>query len=161
MEAVERIIVAGVVATAALLAGCTTAAARPAAKIRVLASGTHSGVRHQEYYALHDVTDFRNWWQRAYSSRATAPALPQVDFSKDMVVVVFMGEKSHGGYSLHVDKVTDTADSYDVEITVNIPGSGCRTTQALIQPFEFVAVPDSGNKFVNWKVQQHYQTCES
>ncbi|MGH8400627.1 MAG: protease complex subunit PrcB family protein, partial [Gammaproteobacteria bacterium] len=135
--------------------------AQPAVEIRVLASGTHSGVRHQEYHALHDVADFRSWWQRAYSSQATAPALPQVDFTKDMVIAVFMGERSHGGYSLHVDKIADTADTFDVEITVNIPGSDCRTTQALTQPFEFVAVPDSGNKSVNWNVQQHYQACKS
>ena len=145
-----------------MLAACDKAPVKPdaPAPVRILAKGLHSGVKRQEYYDLHKASDFAVWWHRAYATRSYKPTLPDVDFSKDMVIAVFMGEKTHGGYSIAVTNVQVAADNYDVEITVTVPGPGCRTTQALTQPFEFVAVPDSDGKFVNWKVRQYLLTCQ-
>lgn len=147
-------------ALALTLFACARLAVKPDASIRILGKGLHSGVKLQEYHDLHNAADFAVWWHRTYATRGDVPALPDVDFSKQMVIAVFMGEKPHGGYSIAVTRVRTTADNYDVEITVTAPGPGCRTTQAFIEPYEFVAVPDSNGKFVNWKVQQNYLACK-
>ena len=142
-----------------LLAGCASLGGH--SDMQLLASGTHSGVKEQEYHDLHNAKDFQTWWNKAYSSYSEVPALPSVDFTKNMVVAAFMGEKSHGGYSIRVENIEQTPDAYNVNIRINIPGQGCRTTQDVVQPFEFVVVPDNKGAFINWNVKQSYKECGS
>lgn len=149
----------GAAALALLLAGCASLGGP--SNVRELASGVHSGVMQQEIHDLHNVKDFQAWWNKAYSSYATVPALPAVDFTKDMVVAAFLGEKSHGGFTMRIVKADQTADAYNVDIDVSIPGSTCHAVQMKTEPFLFVAVPDNKGKFINWNVKQTYKDCSS
>jgi PrcB C-terminal len=142
---------------ALLLAGCASLGGN--SNVQRLASGNHSGVKDQQYHDLHNAKDFQTWWNKAYSSYSDIPALPQVDFTKNMVIAAFMGEKSHGGFTLHVDSINQTPDAYNVNIKISIPGTGCRTPEEFIQPFEFVVVPNNNGAFINWNVEQHNQVC--
>ena len=144
-----------------MLSACASTTVKPDAPIRILAKGLHSGIKHQEYHDVHNAADLATWWHRAYAGHGYIPKLPDVDFSKDMVIAVFMGEKSHGGYNIAVTNVQSADHNYNVQITVTAPGPGCRTTQAFVQPFEFVAVPDSDGKFVNWQVRQQFLSCKN
>lgn len=156
----NRILIA--VSMVALLGGCASADSAsdaPPVVVQVLASGSHSGVKDQEYHDLHTAGDFQIWWNKAYATYSTAPALPQVDFTKDMVIAAFMGEKSHGGYTLDIESVQQTPNAYNVLVRITIPGDYCHTTQALVQPFEFVVVPNNNGVFINWNVTQSRKAC--
>ncbi|HET7395645.1 MAG TPA: protease complex subunit PrcB family protein [Gammaproteobacteria bacterium] len=147
------------IAMTVICAGCASLGG--SSNVRELATGDHSGVDTQEVHDLHNVKDFQTWWNKAYASFSTVPALPQVDFTKDMVVAAFLGEKAHSGFTMRVVKVDETPDAYNVEINVKIPGDTCHATQMKTQPFEFVAVPDNKGKFINWNVKQSYKDCSS
>ncbi|HET7922089.1 MAG TPA: protease complex subunit PrcB family protein [Gammaproteobacteria bacterium] len=147
----------GGAALALLLAGCASLGGD--SNVQLLASGSHSGVKEQEYHDLHNAKDFQTWWNKAYSSYSEVPALPQVDFSKNMVIAAFMGEKSHGGYTIRIHDIELTPDAYNVDIRITIPGNKCRASQAIIQPFEFVVVPNNNGQFINWNVKQSNKPC--
>lgn len=156
MKKVIKAIVAGA-ALAFALAGCASLNGNP--DVQSLAMGTHSGVKDQQYHDIHNVKDFQTWWNKAYSTYSEVPALPTVDFNKNMVVAAFMGEKNHGGFTIRVESIKQAPDSYDVNIKISIPGQGCRITQDTVQPFEFVAVPNNKGAFINWNVEQHTRVC--
>jgi hypothetical protein len=139
------------------LAGCASMGGD--SNMDLLASGSHSGVKDQEYHDLHNVKDFQTWWNKAYSTYSEVPPLPKVDFTKNMVIAAFMGEKSHGGYSMRVEDIQQTPDAYNVNISISIPGQGCRTTQDTVQPFQFIVVPNNNGTFINWNVKQGYKVC--
>ena len=65
-----------------------------------------------------------------------------VDFSTGKVLLVDMGMRSNGGYSISVTSVHANTDGF---VTANVellkPGSRCFTTQALTNPYQFVYIP--------------------
>jgi hypothetical protein len=68
-------------------------------------------------------------------------AIEDVDFSEESVVVVALGERRTGGYSVEVESVVATDDGVVVRYVEGAPGPGCMTTQALTQPYRIIAIP--------------------
>lgn len=70
----------------------------------------------------------------------TAP--PDVDFERDMVVLVALGERGSGGHAVRVEGVSGgSAGSVTVHVTRTAPGPMCMTTQAVTSPVDVVRVP--------------------
>lgn len=79
-------------------------------------------------------------WQTLHGG-TPAERAPTVDFARDMVVLVALGEASTGGYDVHIDDVTPESGGAVVRYTVTEPGPGCMTTQAITAPADVVRVP--------------------
>jgi PrcB C-terminal len=67
--------------------------------------------------------------------------VPTVDFSRQMVVLIALGQRSTGGYSLRFDGLSSDAGTTVVRYTLTSPGPGCMAAQVLSSPVELVAVP--------------------
>lgn len=156
MNKTIKAVIGGAVLTL-VLTGCASMGGD--SNVQVLASGSHSGVKEHEYHDLHNAKDFQTWWSKAYSTYSDVPPLPTVDFTKNMVIAAFMGEKTHGGYTLRVENVEQTLDAYNVKIKISIPGNNCRASQDIVQPFEFVVVPNNNGVFINWNEEQTNKIC--
>jgi hypothetical protein len=81
-------------------------------------------------------------WAEAWA-RITGPArpAPAVNFAREMVVLVAMGERPTGGYVITVDGVYDADGRLYAEVKEASPGPLCGTTEALTQPIDAVRVP--------------------
>lgn len=69
--------------------------------------------------------------------------LPQehtVDFSTKRAVLLDLGQRNTGGYSIAASEVQEFSDSVMVSITITKPGSNCAVTQAFTSPFQFIEV---------------------
>ena len=60
---------------------------------------------------------------------------PTVDFSKSQVVVLFMGTKKSGGYSISIENVVEVDDKIFVYQKVSTPKPGDMVTMALTNPY--------------------------
>jgi hypothetical protein len=74
--------------------------------------------------------------------------LPEVDFTHDMVIAVFSGQKPRGGYSTRIDAINETDTEYHVLITELRPSDECITTQEISSPLAIVKVAKSNKKVV-------------
>lgn len=72
-----------------------------------------------------------------YSSRAPAT----VDFAAGRVLLVDMGRRNTGGYSIVVTSVSSGRNSVVANIQLTKPGESCITTQAITNPYQFVFIP--------------------
>src|SRR5690349_22975578 len=69
---------------------------------KTIAKGLRSGIREPSQIAVRSQSEWQKLW-RQHSSASTAPApLPTVDFDKEIVVAVFLGEKPSGGYGVEI-----------------------------------------------------------
>ena len=73
-------------------------------------------------------------------------SVPAVDFGKNNVVALFMGQKSTGGYSINVRKVTVEDDTATVEALETSPEG--MATMALTAPYCIVVIPKTANVVV-------------
>ena len=103
-------------------------------------SATTSGFTGPEQLVLRDPAAWQAAWSRLHEGMV-APPLPAVDFTREMVVLLALGERSSGGYQIRFDGITVAGANATVRFTITEPGTGCMTTQAMTAPVDIVRVP--------------------
>lgn len=102
---------------------------------------TYSGVREPLERVIRDHATWRDMWAAIWGSMVPERPLPEVDFTRDMVVVVALGERRTGGYNVLVSSAWETEGRVTVEARTRMPGTACFVTQAFTYPLDAVRVP--------------------
>jgi len=132
----------GVASFLLLLASCTACAATAATMpFATLAKGLASGVGQPTQIVVRSQTDWAALWSRHMRTQIAPPPPPSVDFSRDMVLALFMGERPTGGYAIEVTRIERTDHGLSVHYLTSRPDPSAMQTQALTQPFHLVTVP--------------------
>jgi hypothetical protein len=132
-----------------LLASCAACAALTVTvQFSTLDKGLISGVREPTQVVVRTRDDWAALWGR--HMQIQAPEAPPVDFSRDMVVALFMGERPTGGYRIEITRVERTDSGLSVHYRSQAPDPETMVSQALTQPFHLVAIArdDSSVVFV-------------
>jgi hypothetical protein len=82
-----------------------------------------------------DAEEFQKMWREIYRARFPRPDIPDVDFSKEMIIAVFMGQQPTSGYSVEIVEVTEYADKIEVQIVKHRPAPDDVVTEATTSPF--------------------------
>jgi len=91
--------------------------------------------------AVLDTADWDTIWRRIVGLSSTAP-LPSVDFSREMLLVVGMGQAPCMGYEINVDTVFRDKDKriYAV-VRERHHGAGCGCLNEVVSPVDVIKVP--------------------
>lgn len=100
-----------------------------------------SQLRQPERLVIRDQAAWVAAWSSLWPAFAPIPAPPNVDFSREMIVFVALGERPTGGYSILVDSAAASARGVTVWIGTSSPGLHCVTTQAFTQPVDIARLP--------------------
>lgn len=106
-----------------------------------LANGHNSALRGKTEEVLRNAADWKKLWDKHSSNVFPQPALPKVDFSKEMVVAVSLGARSSGGYSVSITSIVDDGTNIVVTYKEAKPDPNGPSTAAITHPFVFVKVP--------------------
>jgi hypothetical protein len=110
------------------------------------------------------ITDAAHWqsvWEKLHAGQTPIPSPPAVDFAQEAVVLVAIGQQPNGGHSVQIDSVNRAgSDSILVRATHRIPGPGCSTTQALVEPVDLARIPRPSGP-VGFVIQVATYSCES
>ena len=118
---------------------------------KTIAKGLRSGIREPSQIAIRSQTEWQKLW-RQHSSVSTAPApLPTVDFDKEIVAAVFLGEKPSGGYGIEISSAEVVGSSLTVFVKETSPKPGAIVTQAINQPFHIVRIETAGVETVSFR----------
>ena len=100
-----------------------------------------SGLTEPQQVVIRDVEQWRQTWNAIWQHSSPRPAVPEIDFSRDMLIVVALGERPTGGYSIFIDAASAGADRLAISIRSVSPGDGCAVTLAQTQPVDVARVP--------------------
>lgn len=106
-----------------------------------LAKGFQSGVREPAQVVIRSRDDWVAFWGRHTRTQAGPPALPSVDFSREMIAALFMGERGTGGYEIEITRVERAGSGLAVHYRSRGPTPGAMLTQTLTQPFHLIKLP--------------------
>lgn len=125
--------------------GTSTAPAnRPASQDvvwEVMGQGNQAvGFEDQRFLLVQGESTLRTLWNRAHGSQLQVPRVPEVDFSRETVLALFLGTKPTGGFGLEVERVTLVQGELFVDVRTVEPGPDAITTQALTSPWVMVRV---------------------
>jgi hypothetical protein len=80
-------------------------------------------------------------WDKLWTSHGGDRKKPEVDFSKEMVVGVFMGSRPSAGYTITIKSTVSKDGNLIVNYEEKKPGQGTLTAQILTAPYHLVTVP--------------------
>ncbi len=100
--------------------------------------GDHSGVQAEGGRVVRSPAAWEALWAEHAAGRVPAPPLPPVDFSREMVLAYFLGEKPTAGYAVEIREIAVSEGRVLVHVAVTTPPAGAPVLQVLTQPFHIV-----------------------
>ena len=79
-------------------------------------------------------------WKALWNGHAPMEKMPDVDFSKNMIVGIFLGTKPSGGHDVEIVGVRTQDKDLIVEYVQKQPGRGTMAAQMLTAPYHLVSV---------------------
>lgn len=109
-------------------------------ELSTLDQGVKSGVREELRLVLRDPHEWQELWRRHTAGQFSPSPPPVVDFTREMVIAVFLGEKTTAGYTVEVVEARMLEDTLHVRVKVASPPPGVFLLPVLTQPFHIVKV---------------------
>jgi len=105
--------------------------------MKTIDKGDHSNMDDAKQAAVKTTEAWKQLWQQHSPDRP----LPAVDFTKEMVVGVFMGSRPSAGYTLEIVSAIEASGTLVVRYSEASPSRGTMTAQVITSPYHLVAVP--------------------
>lgn len=114
--------------------------ASSSAGFRLLRDISSSSIRYPVRIVLSDSASFSQWWQLAKNDpHFDTTSAPLVDFSKQMVVLIGMGEG--GVVDMKVTAVDSTGGVLRIHVSMSAPENGCDFPAVVSAPVQIIQVP--------------------
>jgi hypothetical protein len=133
------------VATFIALAGCsTTRTGSDGAKVLTFETilkrdgGYTEALKERREVVINSSSEFTALWDELHAGEQPRPAAPTVDFNRNSVVAVILGERNTGGYAVEITSIIASNGDATVIVTERRPGRGCFVSEALTTPAHLV-----------------------
>jgi protease stability complex PrcB-like protein len=93
-------------------------------------------------------------WAALWRSHAPDRPLPAVDFSKDMVVAIFLGSRPSAGYSVEITGVKKANGAVVVQYHEAKPRADAVTAQVITAPYHLVVIPRPAGDVIFEKMER-------
>jgi PrcB C-terminal len=111
---------------------------------QTIVKGYRSGVRESLQTAARNQAEWDSLWKK-HSVETNPPPPPFVDFKKQIVVAVFLGEKPTGGYDVEIVRAEQSDGALVLHYREKNPLPGSIAIQALTQPFHIIQIVRDDN----------------
>jgi len=139
----------------AMLVSCTsTKSSKQQIKninFKELANETHGGFHTSKFLVIKEKQGTLDVYNQVNKIRKPSFDIPKIDYKKQYLLALFMGEKSTGGYAISVEYIQESPNKITVFIKEQIPEG--MTTMAITSPFCFVLMDKSDKEIVFEKVK--------
>jgi hypothetical protein len=119
----------------------------PSPAPRTIEKGDQSNIESAKQVLVRTEAELRQLWQQHAPDRP----MPKVDFSREMVVGVFMGSRPNAGFSTAIVSATAANGALMVRYSENKPVAGSVSAQILTFPYHLVAIPKADVKDVKFE----------
>jgi hypothetical protein len=105
--------------------------------VRSIDKGAMSALSEEREVAIPD----REAWAALWRQHAPGRPLPEVDFSREIVVGVFLGTRASAGFEVEILGYREGRGGIVVQYRETVPPRGALTAQVLVSPYHIVAFP--------------------
>jgi hypothetical protein len=110
--------------------------------VRTVDKGEQSNIDEAKQVVVRTEAEWTKLWQQHSPDRKR----PAVDFSKDMVVGVFMGSRPTAGYNVSIVSTFAKDGNVLVQYRESQPRPGAVAAQVLTFPYHLVAIPKAAGQ---------------
>ena len=109
----------------------------PPPAVRTVVKGPMSGIESPRQAVVRSAAEWSTLWQ----AHDPGGAMPAIDFSREMVVAVFLGSRPTGGYAVEIVRAVGNSGTLVVEYVETAPSRDTVTGQVLTAPYHLAAIP--------------------
>lgn len=120
----------------------------PAADVDTLFVSSVSGISESRRQVIREASEFEAVWSEITGPMMGDGEVPEVDFGSAQALLLAMGERPSGGYSIAAGAMAVSGDTLYVAVDEVSPGPSCITTMALTQPVALLSVPAGATEVV-------------
>ncbi|GAB1309772.1 hypothetical protein KH5_24550 [Urechidicola sp. KH5] len=99
----------------------------------MLIKDSSGGFQSAKNSVIKSQSDLEQLYAQINKTRKPGYQVPEIDLKEEMVLALFMGERSSGGYSITVSKIVEKEDAMEVHYVETAPKG--MATMAITQPF--------------------------
>ena len=107
---------------------------------QTVGKGYRSGVHAPLQIAARSQSEWTALWRQHTSVDASSQQPSTIDFEKEIVIGLFLGDKPTGGYDVQISRVERNNNALTIYYQEKSPPLGAVVTQALTQPFHIVRI---------------------
>ena len=155
----SRFLAASLVAVAASACGSPTSPVQPITTSPLSSIRQSSGLRTAQNIIVSDAATWASVWASAWSNIGQPPALPNVDFNVNTVLVAAMGDQPTGGYAISIGAASLHNGTVTVSVTKQTPMVGCVVTDQRTSPIDAVTIPKQDPSTISFDVFQFATGC--
>lgn len=96
----------------------------------ILSESQYQGREEEAFEIIKDDVSLKALYQSINNEE-----VPEIDFSKQRVIAVFLGQRSTGGYSIKIKNVNERDNKIYVEVEKINPKPGENATMAITNPY--------------------------
>lgn len=122
-------------------AGCFSPATPHKLTWRTLSRGLTSGLTQPDQVVIRDESAYLKLWARHAADIPKVGLPPAVDFQREMVVVVALGNRPTGGYLVEVVDTELRNRRVRILVGETQPQPGTLQIQQVTQPYQIIALP--------------------
>lgn len=115
------------------------------------AKGYRSGVAEFAQIVVRNQAEWAALWKKHTSFESNPAPPPAIDFSKETVAAVFLGERPTGGHEVEIVRIDKNATGVSASFVEKRPPQGAIVTQSFTQPFHIVRFATQGSGSVGFR----------
>lgn len=113
-----------------------------------LAEDFYGGMTDSKFIVIKEETTLNEIYKLINKSKSPGIKIPIINFEKETVLVLFLGEKSSGGHSISVEQILDENEKVTVKYKVTLPKLGEMVTTVMTQPYCIIKIPITSKEVI-------------
>lgn len=117
-------------------------------KWEVVLQKAHGGPEDAKFIIAQEPSIVADFYKELNTTISPAYAVPEIDYSKEQLLLLCMGQKHTGGYAIEVTDMVKEGNTLTVLVKETTPEPGAMVTSVLTNPFCIVKMPHTDDKIV-------------
>ena len=113
--------------------------------------GHQSGMVEPLRVVARNTAEWEALWRKHNAFRSHQPKLPVINFNREIVIGVFLGNRSTGGYEVEIVNISRDDGMFAVSFIEKTPPRNGMVIQSLTQPFHLVRASAEGYQEVTFR----------
>ena len=101
-----------------------------------------SGYESRDNLTISDDETWETLWTEMESIHSHPADLPKINFTRELIIAVFQGERGSSGYSTNITRIIMTDTSYVVYVDEIHPGESCVLLAVMTYPYHIIKISD-------------------
>jgi len=113
-----------------------------------LKQDVYGGMVASKFMIIKNEKDLDLVYSSINKSRTPELEMPTIDFDKETIIALFLGEKNSGGHSIAVEQIMNVNDKVNVVYRITSPKAGEMVTSVMTQPYCIIKIPKTSKEIV-------------